>query len=194
MPKQAENAFAKIEHNLFKSREEVALILTDQELEIKERWMLCVSKLLDDPTTPDKDLVSFLRNGCGGTCTPVSLSQAYRDLGSIYRIVGKVQTAGKDWYRHMVIEMCKKAYAKAEAAGDAKAMVMAADRIGKYTRVDQLDEEPFDYDQMIPPDLEPTDDVTVNSNLERIPDLEKEKNRLRSLFKSTAVNTEVENA
>lgn len=72
--------------------------------------MLCVSKLLEDPMTADKEIVSFLTGGCGGNCEPVSTATAYRDLASIRRLVGNVQLAGKNWYRYMVIEAAKGRY------------------------------------------------------------------------------------
>ncbi len=53
-------SYDKIEMVLFKGREDAAQFLSDREMQQKERWMLCVSKLLEDPVTQDKDLVTFL--------------------------------------------------------------------------------------------------------------------------------------
>ena len=65
-------SYDKIEMVLFKGREDAAQYLSDRELQQKERWMLCVSKLLENPITMDQELVTFLIGGCGGVCSPVS--------------------------------------------------------------------------------------------------------------------------
>ena len=42
-------------HGTFQRHEEAASLLSCRELMQKDRWMLCVSKLLEDPMTADKD-------------------------------------------------------------------------------------------------------------------------------------------
>ena len=56
--------YDKIATVLFKGHEEAANLLSNRELAQKDRWMLCVSKLLEDPMTADKEIVSFLTGGC----------------------------------------------------------------------------------------------------------------------------------
>ena len=90
-------SYDKIATVLFKGHEEAASLLSCRELMQKDRWMLCVSKLLEDPMTADKDLIAFLMAGCDGSCEPVSQATAYRDLAAIRRLVGNVQLAGKNW-------------------------------------------------------------------------------------------------
>lgn len=46
-------SYDKIEMVLFKGREDAAQFLSDREMQQKERWMLCVSKLLEDPVTQE---------------------------------------------------------------------------------------------------------------------------------------------
>lgn len=53
-------SYDKIATVLFKGHEEAASLLSCRELMQKDRWMLCVSKLLEDPMTADKDLIAFL--------------------------------------------------------------------------------------------------------------------------------------
>lgn len=65
-------SYDKIATVLFKGHEEAASLLSCRELMQKDRWMLCVSKLLEDPMTADKDLIAFLMAGCDGSCEPVS--------------------------------------------------------------------------------------------------------------------------
>ena len=75
-------SYDKIATVLFKGHEEAASLLSCRELMQKDRWMLCVSKLLEDPMTADKDLIAFLMAGCDGSCEPVSQATAYRDLAA----------------------------------------------------------------------------------------------------------------
>ena len=181
MPKK-DSTYDRIERALFKDREEASSILSQREMEIKKRMMLCVSKKMEDPLIQDTELVNFLMNGCGGNTDAVSQSQAYRDIGMINRLVGNIQLAAKAWYRYMIVEGGKKAFNMAIDKEDAKGAAAALDKIGKYTRSDKEDEK-FDYSQLIPPSFEPSDDVTLLEGLEPIEDLEGTRSEMRSRFK-----------
>ena len=181
MPKK-DSTYDRIEHALFKDREEASSILSQREMEIKKRMMLCVSKKMEDPLIQDTELVNFLMNGCGGNADAVSQSQAYRDIGMINRLVGNIQLAAKAWYRYMIVEGGKKAFNMAIDKEDAKGAAAALDKIGKYTRSDKEDEK-FDYSQLVPPSFEPSDDVTLLEGLEPIEDLEGTRSKMRSRFK-----------
>ena len=181
MPKK-DPTYDRIERALFKDREEASSILSQREMEIKKRMMLCVSKKMEDPLIQDTELVNFLMNGCGGNADAVSQSQAYRDIGMINRLVGNIQLAAKAWYRYMIVEGGKKAFSMAIDKEDAKGAAAAWDKIGKYTRSDKEDEK-FDYSQLVPPSFEPSDDVTLLEGLEPIEDLEGTRSEMRSRFK-----------
>jgi len=182
MPKQELSIYEVVEQHLFKSREDAALVLTDKQLEVKQRLMLCVSKKMDNPMMLDSEIVNFLIGGCGGATEPISQSQAYRDVAAITRLVGNVQLASKSWYRYMIVEGAKKGFEIAEMKGDAKGIAANLDKIGKYTRADKEDDD-FDWTEMIPPGFEPTDDITVLEGVEPIDNLEEERKNLRSIFK-----------
>lgn len=107
MPKK-DPTYDRIERALFKDKEDASSILSQREMEIKKRMMLCVSKKMEDPLIQDTELVNFLMNGCGGNTDAVSQSQAYRDIGMINRLVGNIQLAAKAWYRYMIVEGGKK--------------------------------------------------------------------------------------
>lgn len=62
MPKK-DPTYDRIERALFKDREEASSILSQREMEIKKRMMLCVSKKMEDPLIQDTELVNFLMNG-----------------------------------------------------------------------------------------------------------------------------------
>ena len=63
------------------------LKLTNQEIEIRQRWRFAVAEYLNSPSMTDKELVDFIRAGCGGFSTPVSKQAAYQDLTIIKSIV-----------------------------------------------------------------------------------------------------------
>jgi len=182
MAKQEITVYEKIEKHLFKDKQDAENYLTAHEMEIKERIMLCVTKKLAEPLMQDSELVTFLMNGCGGKCSTISKSMAYNDISGINKIVGSVQLSAKSWYRYMIIEGAKEGFEIAKKAKDAKGMAACLDKIGKYTRADKEDDE-FDWNQMIPPGFEPTDDVTVLEGLEEIENLEDERKNFRSMFK-----------
>lgn len=181
MPKK-DPTYERIERALFKDKDEAMTLLSQREMEIKQRMMLCVSKKMEAPLIPDTELVNFLIHGCGGNAEPVSQSQAYRDIGMINRLVGNIQLAAKAWYRYMIVEGGKKAFNMAMDKEDAKGAAAALDKIGKYTRSDKEDEK-FDYSQLVPPSFEPSDDVTLLEGLEPIENLEEERIKMRSMFK-----------
>ena len=182
---EPDRTFLKIAKSLYKSPAECTN-LTPREMGIKDRMMLCVTKLLDDPMLPDTDIIEFLKGGCGGVLPKLSKSQAYRDLAMLKRLLGDIKMANKEWYRYMVVEGAKKAYNMAMDVGDAKGAAACVDKIGKYTRCDKVDEN-FDFSEMTPPSFEPVDDVTILEGMEVIPDLEAKRKELRAFFRGRAV-------
>ena len=69
MPKK-DPTYERIERALYKDRDD-STQLTQRELEIKKRMMLCVSKKMESPLIEDTEIVTFLMNGCGGQADPV---------------------------------------------------------------------------------------------------------------------------
>lgn len=178
-----QSSLERIRPHLFSDIETVRGILSPQEIEMKQRLMLCVTRKLDKPLTPDKELVDFLMTGCGGLTTPVGKSQAYRDIACVSALVGDIQPAAKNWMRHMIVEGAKAVYDMAMTNKDAKGAAAALDKLGKYTRCDK-DDETMDWSEMLPPIFEPSDDITLIEGLDVMQgkDIEKERRRLRELF------------
>lgn len=188
--KTEDTLFEKLSVALFKDATEAEHYLSVKEMEVRKRWMAAFSKWYDAPHTSTKDIVTFLSNGCGGITEPVSYQQAYKDIVYVQRLLGNIQQASKAWSRYMVIEMARQAYIKAEAKGDAKSMALAANTIGKYTRLDKEEKEPMDWERMIPPSFEPSDDVTLVEGVKPVENIEAYRKKMRSLFKGK--NTMVE--
>ncbi len=183
-----QNTYDLIEKHLFEKKEIALQHLTLTQYEIKQRLMLSVGKVLDDPLCFDKSIIEFLVGGCGGACTPVSTSQAYRDLQAIKKIIGGIQLHSKSWYRYMIVEGAKEAFEIAKEQKDGKGMAAALDKIGKYTRADKEDDD-FDFSQLLPPVFEPSDDVTLLENMQPIDNLEEKRKEFRQRFKKKMENT-----
>lgn len=173
----------KVLKHLYDDVDTLKGVLTQNEIDMKTRFMLSVTRKLDRPLTTDQDLVTFLMSGCNGLSKAVSRSQAYRDIAAINLITGNIQLASKNWMRHMIVEGAKEIYQKALNRGDFKGAAAALDKLGKYTRCDKEDET-MDWSEMLPPVFEPSDDITLIDGLDVMEgkDIEKERKRLRSLF------------
>lgn len=91
----------------------------------------------------------------------VSVTQAYQDIQILKILLGDIKNAGKEWHRHRVIHMIEETYEMAKDKQDVRAMVMAADKLGKYTRLDKEDSLTMPWDEIIPLPIEPTMDPTV---------------------------------
>lgn len=178
------DTFKKIESALFLPDHEAAQQLTPYQNERRRRWMFCVSKRMDNPMIPDRELVRLLMAGMTGQFEPVVQSTAYRDVAAVNRAVGNMQLAGKNWYRYMIIEGAKEAYDLAKSREDAKGMSSALNIIGKYTMADKPDND-FDWEQMIPINIEPSADADLLENIEPIEDIDQRRQELRDLFKTT---------
>jgi len=146
--------FDKIQRSLY---DETALnSLTPKELELRIRYKHIFTIWLDNPWWSDKEMVRYIRQELG-----IQKTQAYEDLQKVKLILGNVANANKEWHRYSVIEMAKETYNLAKKRGDLKAMAMALDKLGKYTRLDQKDVDEIPWDQLIPPEFETTNDVGV---------------------------------
>lgn len=168
--------FDKIQKSLFSDSEQDISDLSERDLEIRKRYMAAFTVWLENPTYTDKQLANYLKLNF-----KIENSQAYRDIGRLRVMLGNVRNAGKEWHRFTVIQMALKSYALAEKNNDAKAMAVAAGVYGKYTRCDQLEAEDLPYDSIIPPDFEPSPDVTV-LGFKRDPNAEKKREKLRRKY------------
>jgi hypothetical protein len=168
--------FDRIQKSLFSTEESDLSKLTPAELEIRTRYMGAFAVWLENPTYTDQQIVNFIIRTYG-----INKSQAYIDLNRLRVMLGNIRNAGKEWHRHTVAQMALKAYAIAEKANDAKAMAAAAGVLGKYTRCDQLEAEDLPWDSIVPPNFEPSPDVTI-LNFKRDPNAEKKREKLRRKY------------
>lgn len=173
-----------IEAHLMEDSDVASKYLSETQLQIRERIKYGYVMWLESPSKPDSMVVKALMETYG-----ISTRQAYADIDAIKLILGNIKNAHKEWHRYVVIEMCKKAFELAESNKDPKGMAMAADKLGKYTRLDQIEEDQLPWDQLIPPNFEPSTDITV-LGFQHVPDLDKKVAALKRKYMPEAEDIE----
>ena len=166
----------RIQKAMFTPAEESQALLSEKDMEVKLRYEKVFTYWLNNPHFDDKQIVQFMINFCG-----VQKSVAYTDLRNIKQILGHVKVASKEWHRHMVVEMCRKAYKVAMARKDPKGMALAADKIGKYTKLDKDEADALPWDELVPPNFDPEPDVTV-LGIESVENIEMKRRALRDKY------------
>lgn len=172
----SDTRFDKIQKAFFSDPEEAAKQLSPKEMELKRRYETGFTYWVNNPHLDIQQVVRFLRNEFG-----LSKSVAYEDVRRVKLMLGDVKMASKEWYRHLVIDMCLKASVIAKEDRDSKAMIMAADKIGKYTKLDKDEVDPIPYERLIPPNFEPDPDVSI-LNLKPIDNIEEKRKKLREKY------------
>lgn len=129
--------------------------LSAKEEEILLRYKDAYTQMLSNSHRSDKRIVKWLRSQYN-----ISEAQAYRDINEVKTVLGNVKTAGKEWYRHMVVQMGQEAFRIAKKEGDAKAMSAAATVISKATNLDKETVDRPDWNSIIPEKFECTTDPT----------------------------------
>lgn len=149
-----------IHDNLFRKDDS----LTPKQKELLQRYEAAFTVWLDKPWKSDKEIRNFLMNTYG-----ISQTQAYQDIKNLQLLFGKIKNASKEWYRHMANELVKDAVsALDDADGDADCMkaavfsagtkIAAAEALVKINRLNKVDADPFDWEQIKLPEFEPTND------------------------------------
>lgn len=104
----------------------------------------------------DAQMVSYAEQEHG-----VSRRTAYRYVGEVKELLGRVRTPTRAWYRYQVTQMLLRAYTLSLAAEDSRGMIAAADALGKYTNLDKPEVESPDWSSIAPPSFEPSGDATL---------------------------------
>ena len=168
--------FDRVQKAMFLPEEEAGKILSEHDMKVRLRYERVFTYWLQNPHLSDTMIVDFMINSCD-----IKKRMAYLELKNIKTILGHVKVASKEWHRHMVIEMCKKAFSMAQTLNDAKGMALAADKIGKYTKLDKDEAEELPWDTLIPPNFEPDPDVST-LGLTRDTNIEQRREQLRNKY------------
>lgn len=91
----------------------------------------------------------------------VKQREAYDDIRLIKILIGNIEAETKEWHRFVFNRRTEEVYRQAMRDHDNRAAEKANADYAKYNRVGEIDPQPFDYDDIIPHQIEPTDDPTV---------------------------------
>lgn len=115
------------------------------------------------PQKKDREIVyELMRRG------NIQRSAAYEDLRLIKQLLGDLNKVSKDYARYRFLQMVERAYEVAENSGDARSMVAAADKLGKYMGLAEADEVDKGYDK-IPVQIFAVTDNPEVIGLKRLP-------------------------
>ncbi|WP_288350058.1 hypothetical protein [uncultured Duncaniella sp.] len=118
---------------------------------------------LQFPQKKDREIVGeLMRRG------NIQRSAAYEDLRLIKQLLGDLNKVSKDYARYRFLQMVERAYEVAENSGDARSMVAAADKLGKYMGLAEADEVDKGYDK-IPVQIFAVTDNPEVIGLKRLP-------------------------
>lgn len=118
---------------------------------------------LQFPQKKDREIVGeLMRRG------NIQQSAAYEDLRLIKQLLGDLNKVSKDYARYRFLQMVERAYEVAENSGDARSMVAAADKLGKYMGLAEADEVDKGYDK-IPVQIFAVTDNPEVIGLKRLP-------------------------
>lgn len=176
MAKYSEDKIARIEMAMFNP--DKAKKLTPKETELKLQLEKIYAFWLDHPDLTDSMVRDMIINEFA-----VDLNKANRLMWYTKHLLGNVKLAKQSFHRHQVTQMLLTAYQLAQATQNITAMIQAADKLGKYHKLDKADEEEVNFDDVAVPDWEPTSDVSV-LGLKPIDNLEEVKARLMKRYLS----------
>ncbi len=118
---------------------------------------------LQFPQKKDREIVGELMQRGN-----IQRSAAYEDLRLIKQLLGDLNKVSKDYARYRFLQMVERAYEVAENSGDARSMVAAADKLGKYMGLAEADEVDKGYDK-IPVQIFAVTDNPEVIGLKRLP-------------------------
>ncbi len=148
--------FDLIQRSLTDNPERPTVKLTTEQSQIRERWLSAYHFWVNNPILQDSEVVNYLVNDF-----KMSRRAAYYDLGFVKRMLGNVTLAHKAWHRHEVIVMAKETYNLSKTLEDPAGMAAAARLIIQCMQLDKTESDDLPWDQMIPPNFEPSTDITV---------------------------------
>jgi hypothetical protein len=177
--KKAIETLAKIEENLFKDKENFKTQMSDKEYQIMLRYQQTFVYWNEHPEKTNRQIIDYLTDTFG-----VGRSQAYNDLPIIQRLLGNVNESNKAWTRHRLSELALQGYQKSLAAENLVAAAIFLEKLGKYNKLDQNDEDGIDWKSLPVQEMEPTGDIRVLSENLYNKDIESIRAKVRARYKN----------
>lgn len=132
------------------------LDLTNSQRDQLMRFRIVFMRKLENPTVTN----TYLADSLVGLYK-ISRAQAYRDIAQCEVLIAPIRTAEKSYLRYLVVETQKEAINIARENKDPDAMSRASAVIGKYARLDQEEQEPIPWEEIVPQPVEYVNDPTV---------------------------------
>lgn len=87
--------------------------------------------------------------------------QCYDDIKLLKILIGNLEQESKEWHRHVFNARTERIYKEAMRAHDYRSAEKANADYAKYNKLDKDEPEEHDYSEIVPLQLEPTDDPSV---------------------------------
>lgn len=164
--------YDKLRLHLFEGKNVAESYLSKDEMGVKIRIEALFTKMLDDPIVPEKKLRGLVVSEFG-----VSIRTAFQDVALTKLLFGNFKKASREYERYRVMGYLEWAAQRSKEKDNEEGVIKAADKMGKYNRLDQSETENINWEEVIPPSFEPTNDIEV-LNIKRDPDIKKKVQRL----------------
>ncbi len=183
--------YDRIYKHMFDDKDQTKLSTRDYE--VKQRVQTLFTKKLDHPTITDKQLVKFIVE-----TFDVSTVTAYHDINGIEMIFGDIRKANKEYIRMIVTETQKtviniekdriqKDMQKTKPSNySTKDLTQAVSVLARANNLDKEDPNMPNWDEVQPPIIEPTDDITI-MDLDAVPDENVERLKAKYLGKMSEI-------
>lgn len=172
-----QKSLVKIEKSLFHDPDG-KVNLSEKEEEIKLRLKDIFTQRLEKPWRKDIQLIRYMEKEYD-----LSRGAAFNYVQTSKILFGTANESSEAWNEYMVINMLQEAFKMAKKAGKPKEMIYAADKIGKYTKLDQVQGEKIPWNEIVPQSFEPTGDIEV-LGLSPIDNLREKQRKMREKYAS----------
>lgn len=182
----------KLNDHLFCEKDQLPVQFDKDEQEIALRLRESFVIWIEHPEYTDTDIINYIENNLN-----VSRPTAYRDLSRIKILLGNVNNAAKEFQRYTANNMVRMGYQEVmngKKLTDIKrglAMIRAGEALVKINKLDKDEKMDFRFSDIIPLEIEFTDDVTVLGR-EPIKDVEALQEKLRKRYGAKIEDIEFE--
>jgi len=171
---------------LFDSNEELLLsnILSEAQLQIKERCLAIYTRKLADPLISDKTIAIEFEKHFNVTARTI-----YNDIRAVEELICAIKKANKEYIRFIVTENQKWAIKKEKqliykGKESTKDLTYASMVLAKTHNLDQIDPDTPEFGEIQPPPIDVTNDVTV-MDIKDFDDVEEMKRKYLPEYRHT---------
>lgn len=170
-----EKSLRKIEKSLFHDPDG-KVKLTEKEEDFKFKLKDLFAQRIEKPYRKDMELIRYMMD-----TYQISQGTAFYYVQASKMLFGNVAKAEKEWNRYAVENMLREAFELARKQDDPRNMVYAAEKLAKYSRLDQDEGEKLPWGEIKPQSFEPTGDVSV-LGITPIENLREKQRKLREKY------------